>query len=1009
MYSEYLEQYVADISVRAQVDPQEVHLLQQSAACMIGAWGSLLGARTDPPADFLTLTLQLLMLDEGLAAWPAAPGLEGAHYLVGLGLEQSGEMIARLRAARAAVERAPLENDQWYRLALAYLHYLAGGHAIQAVSVLRHLERIAAVSVRGPFASEYRDAQQALDRLYKATTPSSFDTDWERAVFGAGPEVQRELRRVSRLAHRVVEGRQRPLAELGRGTEAAWLSRRGVDRAAAPFWADYLSGLERRGVTALGPEQAGSGGVDSWLRLNTNLLVVLPTGAGKTLVGELRSALALVLGKQALWMLPTRALVRQIRRELRHAFEGLGVRVQELPITEDYAPVFTDGFGSGRLVAVTTPEKILGLLRVNPAAVRNVGLVVLDEAQMLQSGARGTTAELAVHQLHALVPTSDLVLMTAWHETIEPLERLLRAVGGHDMALISSSKRPTRQMCGVVTDEIVRGRRSPIVLLYPPGIQSDSSTTDNPIAIHLQEVQLRPGDGALAIATAFASCAARSPLLTAVFAQQKPWTESNAKKIAEGVQAEVPLPQSDVARIRVELGRESIIETTAVKRVAPHHAGLTPLEQHLVEKWVRKELVRTVVATPTLAQGVNLPFDVSIVTFVRRFHATAGIQRELDRSEIMNMLGRSGRAGHISDGICLIAVPSAHSSPVRVLDSQRALFFGRPRPSTEQIGLARLIALAANSAIDRIEWLEELGGLQLADVQSLVTFVIQEGLASDGSRLSLGSRISTFPSVEGMVREELENSVVALEQLLDNVQEQCGSDSTLLAVLGRTGMPVGVLEAFLSELRSTPERLRAPPSELISWADETVLSALANFSQRRWYADLLRDADLRSMFNAISLWRRGAPLDTIESSWQFYTGARDRERSNRINIGAWLNHGLPLLSQFWGALAACARMEQGTDVAQRSGIAFLERLSAFVREGVSSIYELEWLYALGGLDRVLAHSLASLVPAPVDPRASRAQVRRRLRRWGAERHLLEDELGQPVRAAVEGVLDEIGN
>jgi hypothetical protein len=222
-------------------------------------------------------------------------------------------------------------------------------------------------------------------------------------------------------------------------------------------------------------------------------------------------------------------------------------------------------------------------------------------------------------------------------------------------------------------------------------------------------------------------------------------------------------------------------------------------------------------------------------------------------------------------------------------------------------------------------------------------------------------------------------------------------------------MPIEIMETYLSELRSAPERLRSPATELMPWADEAVHSALASCSGRRWNVSLLEGADLTGMFHAISLWRGGTPVAAIESSWQFSSARIDAERSNRIKIGAWLNHGLALLAQFWGALAVCAEVTQGTDADQRPGITFLERLPAFVREGVSSIHEVQWLYALGGLDRVLAHSLASLSPAPVDPRASRAHIRGRLLRWSADRHLLEEELEQPVRAAVEGVLDETGN
>jgi len=93
------------------------------------------------------------------------------------------------------------------------------------------------------------------------------------------------------------------------------------------------------------------------------------------------------------WLLPSRALVRQAHRELTKAFEILNVRVEELPTTEDFEPFFIEDLPAGRYVAATTPEKLAALIRANPDSMRNVGLVILDEAQKLFDLKRGTTIE----------------------------------------------------------------------------------------------------------------------------------------------------------------------------------------------------------------------------------------------------------------------------------------------------------------------------------------------------------------------------------------------------------------------------------------------------------------------------------------------------------------------------------------------------------------------------------------------------------------------------------------
>ena len=62
-------------------------------------------------------------------------GADGSHYLVAMGMDEP-EASARTYGSKVAETRLPLENDYWYRLALAFLHYMAGGFRVQAVSAL---------------------------------------------------------------------------------------------------------------------------------------------------------------------------------------------------------------------------------------------------------------------------------------------------------------------------------------------------------------------------------------------------------------------------------------------------------------------------------------------------------------------------------------------------------------------------------------------------------------------------------------------------------------------------------------------------------------------------------------------------------------------------------------------------------------------------------------------------------------------------------------------------------
>ncbi|HID30123.1 MAG TPA: DEAD/DEAH box helicase, partial [Desulfobacterales bacterium] len=99
------------------------------------------------------------------------------------------------------------------------------------------------------------------------------------------------------------------------------------------------------------------------------------------------------------------------------------------------------------------------------------------------------------------------------------------------------------------------------------------------------------------------------------------------------------------------LGDEAAASQSAAHGIFSHH-GNTPHGIRLaVEYAMREDLVRFVVCTSTLAQGVNLPIRYLIVTSVYQ-----GMERIKVR-DFHNLIGRAGRAGMHTEGSILFADP----------------------------------------------------------------------------------------------------------------------------------------------------------------------------------------------------------------------------------------------------------------------------------------------------------------------------------------------------------------
>ena len=99
------------------------------------------------------------------------------------------------------------------------------------------------------------------------------------------------------------------------------------------------------------------------------------------------------------------------------------------------------------------------------------------------------------------------------------------------------------------------------------------------------------------------------------------------------------------------LGADAPASQSAAHGIFSHH-GNTPHGIRLaVEHAMRDDLVRFVVCTSTLAQGVNLPIRYLIVTSVYQ-----GMERIKVR-DFHNLIGRAGRAGMHTEGSILFADP----------------------------------------------------------------------------------------------------------------------------------------------------------------------------------------------------------------------------------------------------------------------------------------------------------------------------------------------------------------
>jgi len=384
--------------------------------------------------------------------------------------------------------------------------------------------------------------------------------------------------------------------------------------------------------------------------------VALPTSAGKTRIAELCILRTLASNQRIVYVTPLRALSAQVERDLAETFLPMGISVSSLYGSAGIASSDVEMLRDGKIV-VSTPEKLDFALRNDATIIDDVGLVVLDEGHMLGPNEREVRYEALVQRLlrrpdsisrrivclSALFPPPDEMRdLVAWLRQDEPGDA------------VYSTWRPTRQRYGTIL-----WRANAALLVFK--IQDEAPyvprfvETNPPPEWSLRRNPFPNNKDELTLAAAWKFIAQEKNVL--IFCAQRRSVEKLGKTIIRCIRHGVLQPlrhvnQSilDVMATGAEwLGSNHPAVQCLQYGVALHHGRLPRPFLNDVEKLLRSGDIRLTIASPTLAQGLNLSASVLLVPSIWR-------KDIIPASEFANVVGRAGRAFVDVEGIVLHVV-----------------------------------------------------------------------------------------------------------------------------------------------------------------------------------------------------------------------------------------------------------------------------------------------------------------------------------------------------------------
>lgn len=437
--------------------------------------------------------------------------------------------------------------------------------------------------------------------------------------------------------------------------------------------------------------------------------ISFPTGSGKSTLSELKILANLCQGKDTVFLAPTLALVDQTARALNKTFPNARLdreRASDNPFDFDIGKRLAP-------VSVMTPERCLALMGYQPEVFVNVGLLVFDECHLLHAGVndrsrRAIDAMLCILNLSVQAPNADYLLLSAMMSNTEEVAAWLAELSGRPCLPLDMAWKPTRQVRGSVVFSRTRiselralldnarqslldaGKENPrpnaalkkVLLAKPLGLlglrfrwDSRNRSDYSLLPLSEKETLLSVSDtwgltaNANSVASEIASFASRTNgIKTLVFTHTVPLAVSAQKATGKHLgEKNIPLLEDEQALYELaleEVGDASALYIETVEGKSAkwsslcHHGLLLPAERQLHEAlFRRKDGVSVLVATSTLAQGMNLPSHVVIIAGDSKFDEENQQLAQMKAHDLLNAAGRAGRAGQSSYGLVLV-VPS---------------------------------------------------------------------------------------------------------------------------------------------------------------------------------------------------------------------------------------------------------------------------------------------------------------------------------------------------------------
>lgn len=371
------------------------------------------------------------------------------------------------------------------------------------------------------------------------------------------------------------------------------------------------------------------------LRETANVSVSAPTSAGKsfTLELELLHRLRTAGPYTAIFLVPTRALIRQVSLDLTDLLRKNEIDcsiLSSLSVPED-----DDTEKPRRFIFVLTQERFAAFLVAMPPDLK-IDAVIVDEAQEIGKNRRGITLERVIRLATRRFPAAQLFFSSPLRSNPEYLLSLFRRPDSTSSHFVEY-QRPVTQ--NIVLVRQVKGRGATSL--------ADIEALTDVGSIPLGRIELPfkfRGRYLVNLAKYFTA-----PDDVSIIYRNRP---SEADKVATELSELFEETEDDELKdfgefLRQEVHRYYRLGKMVRRGIAFHYANIPQIVRSRIEDLARRRKLRFICCTSTLLQGVNLPAKSIFLENPKTGQGAAG---KIEPGDFWNLVGRAGRLNYEFSG-----------------------------------------------------------------------------------------------------------------------------------------------------------------------------------------------------------------------------------------------------------------------------------------------------------------------------------------------------------------------